>query len=284
MDWQECGKEWFCDDSAAAESAFRDMLLRLKAQGASNQEISENVMRSPFVLGLLWVVTSSRYSRRLSRKGARPPENWEDRLSKEPGFRDEWRCETLYLLGQRLRAEWDKKCDLERTSIGGYWRMKVLFAAIKAAWNLYGESRLKVRRTRRQVKCDMDGVSRVEDTKPDRRPIEFDLKLALASDEVKEPGQRAAMRLSLLARNYREQAGMFIEQIHEDFSVVIEELEKPRQRQVMRLSLLGHSYPKIARILTEQNGPDGKEVTFEMVRYAYEKGLAALRKRLRPAA
>jgi hypothetical protein len=52
----------------------------------------------------------------------------------------------------------------------------------------------------------------------------------------------------------------------------------------MRLTLLGHNYPKIARILTEQNGPDGKEVTFEMVRYAHEKGLAALRKRLRPAA
>jgi hypothetical protein len=284
MDWQSSRKEWFCDDSAAAESAFRDTLLRLKAQGASNQEISENVIRSPFVLGLLWVVTSSRYCNRLSRKGARPPANWEDWLSKETGLRDEWRCEALLLLGERLRAEWDKKLDLERVSIGGYWRMKVLYAAIKAAWNLYGESRLKVRRTRRQVKCDTDGVCRVEDTRPDRRPIDFDLKLALASDELEEPGQRAARRLSLLARNYRQQAGMFIEQIHEDLSVVIEGLEKLRQRQVMRLTLLGHNYPKIARLLTEQNGPGGKEVTFEMVRYAHKKGVAALRKRLRPAA
>ncbi len=284
MDWQACRKEWFCDDSAAAESAFRETLLRLKAQGASNQEISESVMRSPFVLGLLWVVTSARYCKRLSRKGARPPANWEDWLSKETGLRDEWRCETLLLLGERLRAEWDKKLDLERDSIGGYWRMKVLYAAIKAAWNLYRESRLKMRWTRRQVKCDTDGVGRMEDKRPDRRPIDFDLKLALASEEVEEPGKLAAKRLCLLAQNYRQQAGMFIDQIHEDLAVVIDGLEKPRQRQVMRLTLLGHNYPKIAKILTEQSGPDGKEVTFEMVRYAHKKGVAALRKRLRPAA
>src|ERR1700682_552490 len=101
------------DDTVEAEATFRETLLRLKAEGASNQEISGAVMRSPFILGLVWIVTSKsffawRRSRqteagsavrgqagpRSGRRGEpRLPENWGESLAKDPELREEWRCE-----------------------------------------------------------------------------------------------------------------------------------------------------------------------------------------------
>jgi hypothetical protein len=122
MDRQECGKKWVGDDSQEAEASFHETLLRLRAKGASNQEIAEAVMRSPFILGLVWVVTAKR--RLKAGRGARSPLDWDELLAKEPDLREEWRCETLHLLGRRLRTKWDAGCDLQRPRIGGTggWR------------------------------------------------------------------------------------------------------------------------------------------------------------------
>jgi DNA-binding CsgD family transcriptional regulator len=240
MDWQGFGKKQVGDDSTEAEANFRDTLLRLKAEGASNQKIAEAVMRDPFVLGLLWVVTSRGYARRLrAGHGARPPHDWEERIAKEPELRDEWRCETIYLLGKRLRAKWDDGCDLERPSIGGYWRVKIVYAAIKAAWNLHGESRLKVRRGPSAVHCYGDAMPYFSDKKPQEGSTDLGLDLLMAIDE----------------------------------------LENPRQRAVMRLSILGHNYREIAEQLTK-NGTESKSVTYDMVRDAHEKAREILRKKL----
>src|SRR5262245_24862633 len=107
---QGYGKNRVGDASPAAEAAFHEMLVRFRAEGASNQKIAEAVMQSSFILGLVWVVTAKRRLR--SSKGARPPLDWEVRLASDPELREEWRCETLYLLGRRLRTKWDDRCDL----------------------------------------------------------------------------------------------------------------------------------------------------------------------------
>lgn len=235
---QENGK-WVGDDSPEAERAFHETLLRLRAKGASNQEVAEAVMRSSFVLGLVWVVTAKRQLR--SSKGARPPLDWEESLASDPQLREEWRCETLYLLGRRLRSNGDSRCDLERESIGGYWRVKIMYAAIKAAWNLHGEGRLKVRRNRTAVvMCCGDGAEWL----PDRKCKEGSADLAL------------------------------------DLIAAIGELKNPRQRAVMQLSLLGCNYQEIADRLSKANGPEGERVTYDMVRGAYERAREILKKRL----
>ncbi len=46
------------DDSWEAEAALRGTLLRLRASAASNREISENVLASPFILALVWAETA----------------------------------------------------------------------------------------------------------------------------------------------------------------------------------------------------------------------------------
>jgi hypothetical protein len=234
--------KWVGDDSPEAEAAFHGTLLRLRAEGASNQEISEAVMRDPFVLGLLWVVTAKR--RLKSGRGARPPLDWEESLANDPQLRDEWRCETLYILGKRLRARWDARCDLQRPKIGGYWRVKIMYAAIKAAWNLHGESRLKVRRGRSMVNCYGDAMSYLDDKKPEAGTADLAL----------------------------------------DLNAAIGELENPRHREVMRLSLLGCTYQEIADRLSEANEPGIAKVTYEMVRGAFERARAILKKRLAPQA
>ena len=230
------------DDSPEAERAFHETLLRLRAEGASNQEVAEAVMRSPFVLGLVWVVTAKKRLR--AGKGARPPLEWEESLANEPQLREEWRCETLYLLGRRLRARGDSRCDLSRPSIGGYWRVKITYAAIKAAWNLHGEGRLKVRRSRGQVYCYGDGLLYLDDATP--------------------TGGSADLAI--------------------DLDAAISGLENHRQRAVMQLSLLGYTYQEIADRLTERNDPAGGKVTYDMVRGAFERARAILKDRLSPPA
>ena len=234
------------DDSSEAERNFHEKLSRLEAEGASNQEISETVIRDPFVLALVWVVTAKKTL--TAGPGARPPFDWKDRLAREPELRDEWRCETVRILGERLRTKRSRQdddpnaeCDLSRESIGGYWRVKITYAAIKAAWNLHGESRLKFRRSREPIQCYGDGMPEVRDKKSNERShdIAIDLKKA------------------------------------------IRELENPRQRAVMELSLLGCTYQEIAERLTGESGPTGSKTTYEMVRGAFEKAREILKMRLK---
>jgi hypothetical protein len=245
MNWQEEGRKWVGDDSPEAEATFHETLIRLRAERASNQKIAETVMRSPFVLALVWVVTAKKTLR--AGKEARPPFAWEDQLARDPDLREEWRCETVRILGERLRTkgnsqkeERNAECDLDRPSIGGYWRVKIMYAAIKAAWNLHGEGRLKVRRGSASVQCYGDGMSCFDDKKLKEGPSD--------------------LRLDLIA--------------------AIGELENPRQRAVMQLSLLGCNYQEIADRLTTANGAGGAKVTYEMVRGAYERARAVLQKRL----
>ena len=239
---QETGTKRVRGDIPEAK-AFHAMLVRLRADGASNRETAEAVMRSPFVLWLVKVVTAKKGLK--AGRGARTPDDWQEWLVTEPLLREEWECETLYILGRRLRAKRDDRCDLTRTDIGGYWRVKITYAAIKAAWNLYGEARLKVRRNRNAVvKCCGDSAEWL----PDRKCEEGSADLAL------------------------------------DLMVSINELENARQREVMRLSLLGHNYQEIADRLTEANGPAGAKVTYEMVRGAFERAREILKKRLDPSA
>jgi DNA-binding CsgD family transcriptional regulator len=238
---QEFGK-WIGDDSPESEAAFHETLVRLRAEGASNREIAEAVMRSAFVLGLVWIVTAKRQLR--IGKATMPP-CWADRLARDPELRDEWRVETLYLLGKRLRARWDERCELQRPSIGGYWRVKIMYAAVKSAWNLHGEGRLKVRRGDASVLCYGDGMSMLPNK--DRGECSNDIRL--------------------------------------DLMTAIDELENVRQREVMRLSLDGHSYQEIADRLTEASGSSRAKVTYEMVRGAFERAREVLRTRLtEPAA
>jgi DNA-directed RNA polymerase specialized sigma24 family protein len=65
-----------------------------------------------------------------------------------------------------------------------------------------------------------------------------------------------------------------------DLNAAIGELENPRQREVMRLSLLGYTYQEIADRLSEANEPGTVKVTYEMVRGAFERARAVLKKLL----
>jgi DNA-directed RNA polymerase specialized sigma24 family protein len=67
-------------------------------------------------------------------------------------------------------------------------------------------------------------------------------------------------------------------------AMAIDKLENPRQRAVMRLSLLGYDYQEIKDMLIAKNDEIGRNLTYEKVRYAHEKGLEALRKWFRPPA
>jgi DNA-binding CsgD family transcriptional regulator len=207
MDGQRGGRRW--DDSPEVEAEFRQTLLRLRTGGASNQETAEQLMRSPFVLGLVKKVTGRNELK--AGRGARTPEGWGTRLWKDPDLRDEWRCETVHLLGRRLRARPDDGCDLG-LNVGGYWRTKVVYAAIKAAWNLYREGR----------SCGTslkDGaVERIEDERAARGLAETELRLdvAMLIDGLENPRQRAVMRLSAMKYDYPEIAarlGLSFEQV-----------------------------------------------------------------------
>lgn len=240
MDWQGSGKNWFCDDSPEAEQAFRETLLRLEAQGVSNCEIAAEVMRSPFILGLVWAVTASEEAGQVKgRYCGRPPMSWEGFLARHD-LRDEWRCETVYLLGRKCERDGLLGCDLSREKIGGFWRLVVVDKAVKAAWVLLRENCCKVRKGKTQ-----------------------DHDLAGIGGESKEG----------------------LSELYLELADAISELENPRQRAVMRLFLLGHDkYQEIADRLTEQNGLGGKEMTYEMVRFAFEKARKVLREKLRRAA
>jgi hypothetical protein len=120
MDGQGYGK-LIGDDSAEAEANFRETLLRLKAEGASDQRIAETVMRDPFVFSLLWIVTSSGYARKLrAGKGARPVHCVGNAM---PNFSDEKPQESSTDLGLDLLMAID---ELENPRQRAVMRLSIL--------------------------------------------------------------------------------------------------------------------------------------------------------------
>jgi RNA polymerase sigma factor (sigma-70 family) len=224
MDGQRGGRQW--DDSPEGEAEFRQTLLRLKTEGASNQEIAEQLMRSPFVLELVKKVTGKNELK--TGKGARTPAYWWTQLRKDPELREEWRCETVCLLGSRLRAKPDKCGDLD-LNVGGFWRMKVVYAAIRASWNLHEESR----------SCGMslkEGANEFFEDKTaegDLMEMELRLDLAMLIDGLENPRQREVMRLSAMKYDYPEIAvklGISYEQVR----YAVEEARKVLQTRLRR--------------------------------------------------
>src|SRR5581483_7855042 len=132
-------------------------------------------------------------------------------------LRDEWRCETFSVLGCRLLANPKRVGDPEK-NLGGYWRMKVVYAAIKAAANLCGKRRFKSRYDREKkkkvvpVKCFSEsGTEKAHERHEDKRAaaelveMEFRLDVAMLIDGLEDPRQQAVMRLSAMqGYNYPE--------------------------------------------------------------------------------
>jgi DNA-binding CsgD family transcriptional regulator len=222
MDGQRGGRQW--DDSPEVEAEFRQTLLRLKTTGASSQETAEQLMRSPFVLGLVKKVTDKNELK--TGKGAHTPRDWWVRLRKDPELREEWRCETVSLLGSRLRAKTDQCGDLG-LNVGGYWRMKVVYAAIKAAWNLYGEGRHCGRNLKEGA------IESFEDEKAEDDLAEMELRLdqAILIDGLEDARQRAVMRLSAMKYDYAEIAAE-LKISYEQVRYAVEQARKVLQKRL----------------------------------------------------
>lgn len=233
VDKQANGQDFVRDRMDKIEKAFREKLLVLKARGATNDEVSAEVMRSPFILALVWAVTSAGYLRKLRGwRGDCPPARWEE-LMAQKDLRDEWRCETVYLLGMKCKREGILGCDFEKPRIGGFWRSVVSDKAIKAAWKLYRENTNQLRRG----ETPEEGVY--------VHPFGDDLPNL---PEKKSDESRRDLSL--------------------DVQMAVNALKDTRQQAVVRLVLLGHSYREVAAILSaETNEP----VTYDMVRFAFEK-------------
>ena len=287
MDWERFGKDWAGKDSAKLEQDFRESLKKLDAEGASNLEIAATVIESPFILGLLWAVTAKRASKGLVTRYGRAPENWQEWVDNHQ-LRDDWRAETVDLLRRKCERDGMLGCKLDAPKIGGFWRRAITDKAVKGAWALYRREECKLRKGRSAHEVsevsDQDGIANPRNERLRESLIDFRLDSAMATDGVEDLRDQAAKRLRLLGNDYQEVARLLTYDLHLDFLLLIHELQNPREREVVRLSLLGHSYRSIERILAERSSEDEKKVTFGMVQYAYEKGVAALQARLGLAA
>jgi hypothetical protein len=180
--------------------------------------------------------------------GARTPELWWAQLRKNPDLRDEWRCETFAVLGCRLIADPKQVGDPEK-NLGAFWRVKIVYAAIRAAWNLLGKSRFKSR-------YDPEREERVV-------PVKCFSESGTEKAHKRHEDKRAAADLVEM-------------EVRLDVAMLIDGLDDQRQQAVMRLSAMeGYNYPEIAEKL---------DLTFEKVRYAAEKARDAIEKRLNGAA
>jgi RNA polymerase sigma factor (sigma-70 family) len=244
MDSQRGGGQW--DELLEAEAEFRQTHLRLTTEGAGDEQRARQLLRSPFVARLLMKVTGKNELR--TDAGARTPELWWAQLRKNPDLRDEWRCETFAVLGRRLLADPKKVGEPDR-NLGGYWRTKIVYAAIRAAWNLLGASRFKSR-------YDPEREERVV-------PVKCFSESGKEKAHERHEDKRAAA--DLVEMEFRL-----------DVAMLIDGLEDPREQAVMRLSAMeGYDYPEIAEKL---------DLTFEQVRYAVKKARKAIEKRLIGAA
>lgn len=287
MDWQCLGKSWMRNDSANLEEDFRESLKKLEAVGATNSEIADAVIESPYILGLIWVVTSSGNTKNLKTRYGRPPEGWDSMVNRQD-LRDDWRAETVDLLRRKCERDGMLGCKLDAPRIGGFWRLVINDKAVKAAETLSRKNICKLRKGK--TACDVsrvsdqDGIANPRSERLRESLIDFRIDSAMATDGVEDLREQAAKRLKLLGNDYQEVARLLTFDLHLDFLLLIHELKNPREREVVRLSLLGHSYRSIERILTERWSEDEKKVTFGMVQYAYEKGVASLQARLGLAA
>jgi hypothetical protein len=287
MDWERLGKDWAERDSAKFEQDFRKSLTKLDAEGATNIEIAAKVIESPFILGLTWAVTTSRASKKLVTRYGRAPENWQAWVEKH-NLRDDWRAETVSLLRRKCERDGMLGCKLDAPKIGGFWRRAIIDKAVKAAWALFRKEECKLRKGRTawdvSAVSDGDGFASPRNRWLSESLTDFEIDSAIATAGVESLGDQAAKRLCLLGSSYQEVASLEANTLHHDFMVLIGELDEPREQEVMRLSLLGMSYRNIEGLMADENGQDGKKITFEMVRYAYKKGVAALQARLGLAA
>lgn len=295
MDSQRGGEQWRLSPELEAE--LRQTLLRVRTEGASNQEILKQLMRSPAVLEIVHEVTRKNSVK--TRQGASTPGRWWLALRKDPELREEWRCETVYVLGRRLRAALEADPEAAHKQLGdpeqnvaGYWRMKVAYAAIKAADNLIRESGFKTRydpERQREVSVECfdpsvrGGILDGEDKKAEADLMEMELRLDLAMliDGLENRREREVMRLSevegydypeiaaKLGISYENVRGAverareaFQKRLGIDQAKLIDALEDPRQRAVMRLAAMKYNNEKIAAelgISKEQVQSDAKQ-------------------------
>ncbi|HJT79478.1 MAG TPA: sigma factor-like helix-turn-helix DNA-binding protein [Gemmataceae bacterium] len=294
MDSQRGGEQWRLSPELEAE--LRQTLLRLRTEGVSNPDIAEQLMRSPAVLDIVHEVTKANSLKALRGK---TPKDWWLLLRKNPELRDEWRWETVVVLDRRLRAALEAGPEAALKTLGdpeqnvaGYWRMKVTYAAIKAASILHKESRFRTgydRKQQREVSVECfdpsvrGGILDGEDKRAEDDSVEMELRLDLAMliDRLEDPRQREVMRLSLMGYDYKDIAPeLGISEPHvldaleqarrvlwkglgNERAIRIDRLEDPRQREVMWLSEMErYNYPEIGAKLG---------LSYEQVRYAVEK-------------
>jgi RNA polymerase sigma factor (sigma-70 family) len=249
MDKQRGDGQW--GDWSESEEQFRQTLLRLKRDDASNQAIADEVAKSPYILGLVWCVTKKDY---LARKrggwaakpgrvksedkpnGYRPrmpwlPLGWEEKIAQDWDIRNDWRSETFCELIKSCRRSGMFRCDPERV-VGPYWRRIIEYKAIRAAERLRRQEQ-KWKQPRKDVKVLSDAGAL--DRQPDDEDKLMDLRL--------------------------------------DIAMLVDGLVNPRQRVVMRLSAVeGYNYPEIAAKLG---------LSFEQVRYAVEQARIVLEAKLK---
>src|SRR5581483_7300571 len=109
-----------------------------------------------------------------------------------------------------LLADPKKVGDPEK-NLGGYWRIKIVYAAIRAAWNLMGANRFRSRydpeRQERvvPVKCFSEsGKEKAHERYEDKRAeaerleMEFRLDVTMLIDALEDQRQQAVMRLSAM--------------------------------------------------------------------------------------
>jgi RNA polymerase sigma factor (sigma-70 family) len=178
-------------------------------------------------------------------------------LWKDPCLREEWRCETVYLLGKACQRGGLLRCDPDSPTVGGYWRVIIMYKAVKAAWKLWRESRF----------WGPHGQSLKEDVVV--QPCDLREKARAGEDGLTDRREESRRR----ARQFMdERQDEKLTDQRLDLATAINELENPRQRKVMRLSAMGYDYPEIAAM---------EGLSYEMVRYAVKNAREQLEKRLR---
>lgn len=240
-------------DWSEAEEKFRQTLLRLKRENASSQMIADEVARSPYILGLVWWVTKKDYLAKRrntvgasvqkttecpNEAGSKPrwtphlPAGWEDRLTNNWDGRDDWRSETVCELIKSCRRGGMFRCDPERPKVGPYWRRIVEFKAIRAADRLRRQEQ-KWRQPRKDVKVLSDAEAIAEQPVDEDKLMDFRLDIAMLVDGLKDPRQRAVMRLSAVeGYNYPEIAAK-LRISFEQVRYAVEQARKVLTPQVM---------------------------------------------------
>lgn len=254
MDNQRGDGQW--SDWSEAEEQFRQALLRLKRDNASNQMIADEVAKSPYIVKLIWCVTKKDY---LARKrsgsaakqnpvksedkpsGYRPrmprlPLGWEDKIAQDWDVRNDWRSETFCELIRSCSRSGMFRCDPER-GVGPYWRRIVEYKAIRAAERLRRQEQ-NWKQPRKDVKVLSDAEALAQQSDDEDKLVDLRLDVAMLVDGLEDPRQRAVMRLSAVkGYNYPEIAaklGLSFEQVRypvEQARIALEAKLRERKRR-----------------------------------------------------